>query len=112
MAVTPKIVKIYDWFDIQAELCRIMGIPEDMFRDYHKIVGGQYKDFWHVCLETIVPDNMSNGTTVTMFSCYDADTYYEGEEAWKNEVLKAWNKLYDELDESGTDGGIEVTFCW
>lgn len=112
MAVTPRIVKVYNWSDIQDELCRIMGIPEDKFRDYHHVVGGKYKDFWHVCLEHIVPESMQNGTTVTLWSLDEEWFDFEEEDAWKMEVIQAWNKLYEELDESGTDSGIEVNFSW
>ena len=112
MAVTPRIVKVYNWSDIQDELCRIMGIPEDKFRDYHHVVGGKYKDFWHVCLDHIVPESMQNGTTVTLWSLDEERFDFEEEDAWKMEVIQAWNKLYEELDESGTDSGIEVNFSW
>jgi hypothetical protein len=104
-------VTVYNWFDIQKALCEVMGIDEKHFRDYHKVVGGDYKDFWHVCLETIVPDNMHNDTVVTMFS-WDSEDYYEDADAWKNLVLKAWNTVYNELDKSGTHSGIEVRFSW
>lgn len=112
MTIKPKIVEMYDWSDIEKELCRIMDIPTDMFRDYHKVVGGKYKDFWHVCLEIIIPEHMANGSIVTMYSCEDAETFFEGEEAWKNKVLIAWNELYATLDKSGIDSGIEVSFFW
>lgn len=107
-----KQTTVYDWFDIQNELCKIMDIPEDKFRDYHEIDGGDYKDFWHVCLDTIVPDHMSNGTTVTMFSVNE--NFYRGaDDQWKNKVLVAWNKLYNEiLGPNNTDSGIEVSFDW
>lgn len=105
-------IDMYDWFEIQEELCRIMGIDSKYFRDYHQVVGGDYKDFWHVCLDSIVPDHMSNDTIVVMYSCDDAETY-KGDDAWKNEVLKAWNKFYNEaLGEGNTDSGIYVNFSW
>ena len=102
-------VRIYSWFDIQAELCNLMGIPEDKFRDYHKVVGGEYKDFWHVCLETIVPYNMSNDSIVTMYST-DPEFFNKEEDQWQNLVLVAWNKLYFSL--SPDDSGIRVSFSW
>lgn len=112
MALTPEIVKVYNWFDIEKELCTIMGIPEDMFRDYHKIVGGHYKDFWHVCLEHIVPESMQNGTTVTLWSVDEQWLDFEEEDQWKLVVIRAWNKLYETIDETGTDSGVQVSFCW
>ena len=103
--------RIYSWFDLQAELCNLMGIPEDKFRNYHQVVGGEYKDFWHVCLEFIVPYNMNNDTIVTMYSI-DPEWFEDTaeEDQWKNLVLVAWNKLCDELDPNGA--GIRVSFSW
>ena len=42
-----KVIEVFDWFDIQTEICKEMGIEEESFRDYDKIVGGEYKDLWH-----------------------------------------------------------------
>lgn len=42
-----KIIEVFDWFDIQKEICEAMGIEEELFRDYQKVIGGQYKDLWH-----------------------------------------------------------------
>ena len=42
-----KIIEVFDWFDIQKEICKEMGIDEELFRDYHKVIGGDYKDLWH-----------------------------------------------------------------
>ena len=106
-----KQITVYDWFDIKNELCKIMDIPENAFRDYHKIVGGDYKDFWHVCLHSIVPESMGNGTIVTMFRA-DEDWYAMDDSAWKNKVLQAWNVLYDSLDLDKKDSGIFVSFDW
>ena len=102
-------IDLYDWFEIQAKLCEVMGIDEDNFRGYHKVVGGEYKDFWHVCLETIVPDNMNNDTIDKMFST--KPEWFEGDAAWKNLVLKAWNTVYESLT-GPNDPGLYVRFSW
>lgn len=104
--ITPITTVTYDWFDIQTELCDIMEIPEDKFRDYHKIVGGKYKDFWHVCLESIIPDQMSNYTTVTMYE-FEGELF-EGDEEWKNRVLEAWNTFMKSINADN----IYVNFSW
>jgi hypothetical protein len=104
-------VRIYSWFDLQAELCNLMGIPQDKFRRYHDVDGGEYKDFWHVCLNTIIPYNMNNDSIVTMYMYSTDPELVEGEEdQWQNLVLVAWNKLYAEL--SPDDSGISVSFSW
>ena len=56
-------VEFYDWFDIQKEICKMMGIEEQYFRDYHKLVGGEYKDLWHIWLEYFQSD-VTNDTIV------------------------------------------------
>jgi hypothetical protein len=56
-------VEYYDWSDIQKEICKEMGIEEEHFRDYHKVVGGEYKDCWHIWLEYFQED-ITNGTIV------------------------------------------------
>lgn len=43
--------KIYDWDDIQERICELMKIDEKHFRNYHEVVGGEYKDLWHVWLD-------------------------------------------------------------
>lgn len=109
--MTPKIIQIYDWFEIQDELCKIMNIPKNKFRDYHEIVGGEYKDFWLVCLKYIVPPDMANGVIVTMYHCHiEWIEELTGNDEWKQKVILAWNKLYNSLVEH--DEGIYVQFCW
>jgi hypothetical protein len=56
-------VEFYDWFDIQREICKEMGIEEQYFRDYHKLVGGEYKDLWYIWLEYFQSD-VTNDTIV------------------------------------------------
>lgn len=108
--VSPRKIDLYDWDDIQTAMCEIIGIDKDMFRDYHKVVGGEYKDFWHVCLEQFIPDNMSNDSIEMMWRHDDPDCF-TGDDAWKNLVLNAWNTVYDSIA-SNTDAGIYVSFSW
>lgn len=55
-------VEYFDWFDIQKEICKEMGIEEEHFRDYHKVIGGDYKDLWHEWLEYF--DSVPNNDTI------------------------------------------------
>lgn len=41
-------LEYYDWSDVEEFLCEEMGIDQKHFRDYRSVVGGSYKDFWHV----------------------------------------------------------------
>ena len=43
-----KEIKFFEWKDIQSEICKEMNIDEQYFRDYHKIIGGDYKDLWQI----------------------------------------------------------------
>lgn len=105
--LTSETIQVYNWFDLEKELCLIMNIPHDKFRDYDKIVGGEYKDLWHVALDTFVPTQMANDSIVKIY-------YYGGDfadkDAWKNVLITAWNTLAQRLDPS--DHGIYVKFSW
>ena len=88
--IKPTKIELYEWDDIVVELCLIMGISEDKFRSYHEVVGGEYKDLWHVCLESIVPDGVQGGSIVKMHAT-DNEWYLDDTEKWKNRVLSAWS---------------------
>lgn len=104
-------VTVYDWFDIQDEICDVMGIPRDKFRDYHEIVGGDYKDLWHTALNSVVPDHMSNDTVVTMWAVDDKDLVIEWiQEEWAKPFFEAYNVVMKELDPN--DNGVLVSFSW
>ena len=62
-------VEFFDWFDIQSEICKEMGIEEQYFRDYHKVVGGEYKDLWHEWLHYFQTD-VTNDIIVENDSTY------------------------------------------
>ena len=101
-------VTVYEWSDIQDEICDVMGIPRDKFRDYHEIVGGDYKDLWHVAVDSVVPDNMSNGTIVTMWPIDDIKWVIKSGEEWTRPFFEAYNTVMEELD----DNGVLVSFSW
>lgn len=61
--MTEHKLEFFDWFDIQKEICKQMDIEEKYFRDYHKLVGGEYKDLWHIWLEYFQSD-VTNDTIV------------------------------------------------
>lgn len=105
-----EIVTVYNWFDIQNEICDVMGIPRDKFRDYHLLVGGGYKDLWHTAIKSVVPDNMSNGTIVRVWPIDDIKwlCLKSGEE-WAKPFFEAYNAVMEEL---GCGDGVLVDFCW
>lgn len=105
-----EIVDVYNWFDIQEYMCEYLGITKDQFRNYHSVVGGEYKDLWHVALETIIPDNMQNDTILEIYTGHFEDLF-TGEEDWKNDLLRAWNAVCKELYVK-PDDCIFVKFSW
>jgi hypothetical protein len=94
-------VEYYDWFDIQKEICKEMGIEEQYFRDYHKLVGGEYKDLWHFWLEYFdsVPNNdtiVFNDLGETMESKIDW-VKIKGED-WGIPFIEAVYKVWDKFE--------------
>lgn len=59
-------LKYVDFDDIKEFICKELGIGQGYFRDYHGIIGGAYKDLWHVW-QGLVYDNVSNGTYATVW---------------------------------------------
>lgn len=111
--IKSKNIVVYDWFDIEQEICSIMAILTNKFRNYHDIVGGDYKDLWHVALKSVVPDSMANDTIVTMFGLESDDeiSYFISEHGeWTESFFHAYKKLFDQLDPNFN--GVKVNFSW
>jgi len=102
-------VEYFDWFDIQKEICKEMGIEEKHFRDYHKLVGGEYKDCWHIWLEYF-DSNVINDTIVRNDCDERMDIKIgwvtdEGDE-WAIPFVEAVYRVWDKF-------GIEyIKYCW
>ena len=122
MTVQGKSIILYDWDDIEKEICKVMGIAEEYFRDYHKVVGGEYKDLWHVALDLIIPDNLSNDTIVYLrpFDYKLIIDYSEGsvlmnyvKEHGERVIpfIEAYQKVILELN-GNSDNGVVVEFSW
>lgn len=121
MAISGKIIIVYNWFDIEREICKEMGIQENQFRKYHEVVGGDYKDLWHVCIDMLIPDQFSNDTIVRFYKG-DAPFELNPEEEWgwnkyikeKGDwvipFIKAQEKVFSELD--GNHDDFYVEFSW
>lgn len=104
-----KTIKVYDWDDIQVEICKEMGLEQKYFRDYHLVVGGKFKDLWHEWLnyfdsgvinDHILPCDM--GETI---DCKLEWVKEDGKD-WLEPFVKAVYKVWD-------DNGIEyVSYSW
>ena len=122
--VPSKTIQIYNWFDIQKEICRVMGIPEDKFRKYHDIVGGEYKDLWHVCLDAIIPDQMHNDTIVRLYNFdepvselnlgsedqYGLMYFVRNWGEWVVPFLEAYQEVMNVLTNGDYDAPVHVEF--
>jgi hypothetical protein len=104
-------IEYYDWFDIQKEICKEMGIEEQYFRDYHKLVGGEYKDLWHEWMNYF-ESNVNNGVITEN----DA-AYWEGPEhkiEWVKNDGKDWlepfiNAVYKVFKDNGIEN---IKYYW
>lgn len=96
-----RTLEFFVWFDIQKEICKEMGIEEQYFRDYHKLVGGEYKDLWYEWMRYF-QDNVSNDIILSNNS-----EYWETKESkikWVKRDNKEWlvpfvNAVYNVFDD-------------
>lgn len=85
------------------ELCDAMNIKPEQFRSYHEVVGGDYKDLWHLWLWYVGVHTVLNGHYSTF---YWTDTYGDAE---REQLKESW-----ELDnprkarEEGVDWIIDL----
>lgn len=94
-------IEYFDWFDIEKEICKEMGIEEKYFRDYHKLVGGEYKDLWHIWLEYFesIPNNDSivfNDLGEMME--YKVEMVTEEGDEWSIPFIEAVYRVWDEFE--------------
>ena len=96
-----EIIEVFDWFDIQKEICKEMGIEENLFRDYHKVVGGSYgyKDLWHEWMnyfegelrnDTIVQNDLGESMESIM------ESIMEDNKEWLKTFIEAVYKVWDD----------------
>lgn len=79
-----KTIIIFEWRDIQREICKEMNIDEKYFRDYHKLIGGEYKDLWHEWLRYF--DDVVNDT----IKFNDLGECIESKIEWVKNDKKEW----------------------
>lgn len=105
-----KTIETYNWFtDIQPAICKEMNIEPQYFRDYHKLIGGSYKDLWHEWLHYF-DNKVRNDTTIHNNLNEDLKSKLEwikedGKEwlePFVRAVYKIWNKYNIEY----------IRYCW
>ena len=105
-----KILEYYDWFKVQKFLSNAMGFDDEYFHDYHKIVGGDYKNFWHVWLDTVDNDVHNDcWSTVYLGNNEDwVDYVREKRGDWVEPLVEALNELQKYV---GKDS-IVIYYSW
>lgn len=89
-------IEYYEYNDIKKELCDYMWITTSQFRSYHEVVGGDYKDLWHVRIEYFTVAN----DTYQLFwidPSYPADIIKElsEEDKWQYDFWIALEKFME-----------------
>lgn len=64
--ITKQTVEYIDFDDVEKFICDELGIPVEKFRDYHEVIGGDYKDWWHVWM-TLNYDAIDNNSYVRLW---------------------------------------------
>lgn len=107
-----RTIVVYDWEDIQKEICRQLDIPEHS--EYYKYNDIEY-DIWDFFLEYVIPDQMYNGCIDIIYNFSD---YYFGEfinngDGYKIHLAKAYNAVYNILcGDPEKYPGIYVQWAW
>lgn len=59
-----RTLEYFEWSDVERYICNKLNIDPAQFRDYHKVIGGEYKDLLCVWL-SFNPYDISNDSYVT-----------------------------------------------
>jgi hypothetical protein len=105
--------KVYDWFEIQAEICKRLGITEHQFTDLLGWSGSkpdevEYQNLWHEFLEDVIPEKMRNDTWVKMYKIDEG--WFPKAKPWAVPAYIIYNQIMDEIDTR--ELGVIVKFSW
>lgn len=100
----------YDWNDIKQFLTEKMNIDISNFRNYHKVVGGEYKDFWHVWLDIVYQDVKNDSYKTYWFDMIldRKDSIIEDSGEWVSILFDALTELQKEVNEET----IMIRYSW
>lgn len=97
------------WDDVEAFICEKLYISQNKFRDYHEVVGGDYKDWWHVWI-TLVFENVRNDSYDTIYKdVLDFDSAQEEYGDWIMVLKPIIDQLFTEY---GDDGKMTIYYSW
>lgn len=109
--IKSKTISYHNWSDIREEICKEMNIDESHFRDYHKLIGGDYKDLWHEWHEYFEDISVVvNGNTVSN----DLGETLESKLSWIRQDGKDWlepflNAVYKVWEDNNIEN---VKYSW
>lgn len=103
----------YNWTDVQTEICKRLNIEEGFFRNYHKVIGGSYKDIWHVWL-TYIDHRLYNGevTSVDVISPEGdiPESLLKEYGEWIIPIVKIFEEVIIEYSDDGYS--INIYYYW
>lgn len=114
--IHPTLLPVYEWNDLELEICTRMGITEEEFHDYGMVIGGSYKNLWHIAVNFIFPkfaNGSMNGSIVTLYAFEDNSDIEDaiasaGE--WTRNFITAYDSVMKEIDPDYK--GVWVSFSW
>ena len=100
----------YDFNDIEKFICKELEIEQKFFRDYHEIIGGSYKDFWHVWL-SLNYDEIENGSYKELYFDTIYDRLSELKESY-GEWIMVLEPVLKKIEKQVDDDYITISYYW
>ena len=95
--ITPINIQVYLWKDIESYLCTHMKIAPEFFRNYQEVIGGSYKDLWHVWLMLNAGECYHGKISTCYFLSLCEEDALEFYGDWIKPFIDAINSLYEEI---------------
>ena len=106
----PRVLNYYCFDDVKKFICQELGIEQKFFRDYHKVIGGSYKDFWHVWL-SLHYDEIENGSYRELYFDTAYDRLSELKERY-GEWIMVLSPVLKKLEEQTEEDYITIYYFW
>jgi hypothetical protein len=111
--MNPLQIKVYDFFDIQKEICNLMNIKKEDFRDYHRVVGGEYKDLWHEW-QNYIDSEFRNDTIRKTFMDNTLESYIgwieNDNKPWLRDFIIALDSIFTTYGDD--NHSIYIQYSW
>lgn len=102
-----RTIVVYEWGDIQEEICNRMSIDPGEFHSYHG------HNLWHLAIDALLP-SFRNGSILEVYPFYDEEDFDYAIEKHGEETRPFFQAYDDLLKELGgkEDQGVWVEFSW